>query len=440
MKVTVTILLLLSVLFWLVPAAYYVYQRVSGAERRKPRVNGMLAFMLCLLGSIFCLRYSVGLFGKYYPELSTVASGSGTEGLTWFEELVNSVLHTLQTFSTSENYTGYMISGRAMIRTLFGANTLLETLYGIYDAVLDFAAPIAAGAVILELLASIFPKIRLWLSAGRETCYFSALNDASVALARSIAGNAGSAPVIVFTDVYKDNDEKKSELSAQAKRLGAICLKDDLSLIRAGKRGKKKFFLMDEEESENLKALTAITGRDNGCIKKSEIYLFVNSDAYVQIERNIRDSLTEKGLRPEDMPVIIPVRCYRNLVTNLLCDVPLYEPLIGKRRNPDGTVDLTVTILGAGDIGTEMFLSTYWFGQIRNCRLKINIVSREPAEAFWGRIDYVNPEIRHTTIKNDPILRINRKGDMADVYCEVAYLPCDVKSPEFIEHLYQGDN
>ncbi len=438
MKTTVTILLCLSILFWVALAAYYTFRRLSGMGRYKRRTNGIITFVFCLFCSIFCLRYAVGLFGKYYPELVTIGFGSEAVGLNWFEEFVNSLLHTLQTFSMDEDYTDYIISGKTMVRELYGVEKPLELLYGIYDSLLDFIAPMAAGAVVLELLASIFPKIRLWFSNGREIFYFSELNEASLTLAKSIAAsNAGSVipPVIVFTDAYISDEEKVSELIAAAKSLGAICLKDDLSLVRMGKRGKKKFFLIDAVESENLKTLNAIMGRDIDYIKKSEIYLFVNSDAYVQIERSIRSSLTATGMDPDNIPIIIPVRCYRNLVTNLLCDIPLYEPLIGKPRNSDGTVDLTVTILGAGDIGKEMFLAVYWFGQILNCNLKINVVSNETKEEFWGKIDYVNPEIRHTTIKNDPILQINRKGDMAEIYCDVNYCQCDVKSSEFIESL-----
>ena len=113
----------------------------------------------------------------------------------------------------------------------------------------------------------------------------------------------------------------------------------------------------------------------------------------------------------------------------------MYTPLGGKKKNSDGTRDLTVTVIGAGHIGTEMFLSAYWIGQMLDCNLKINVLSQETEEEFWDKIDCVNPEIRHTTIKGDPILRINAKGDTAKVYCQVEYLQCDAKSSRFIAHL-----
>jgi hypothetical protein len=156
----------------------------------------------------------------------------------------------------------------------------------------------------------------------------------------------------------------------------------------------------------------------------------------VQVESRVRDCLSsDRGFTDEEIPSFIPILGYRNLISNLLTDIPLYAPLIGKRRDEKGVVDLNVSILGAGRIGTEMFLSAYWFGQMLNCRLRIRVISNQPEEAFWNRIDYINPEIRHTTRKNDPILRVNPRGDMADVYAEVEYVQYDVLASSFIQRL-----
>ena len=63
--------------------------------------------------------------------------------------------------------------------------------------------------------------------------------------------------------------------------------------------------------------------KDGLRLKKAEIFLFTNDDAYVQVEKNVRDKLK---FREEEMPTFIPVQSYRNLITNLLKDIPLYEP------------------------------------------------------------------------------------------------------------------
>ena len=59
-------------------------------------------------------------------------------------------------------------------------------------------------------------------------------------------------------------------------------------------------------------------------------------------------------------------------------------------------------------------------------------MSNEPEENFWDKIDYINPEIRLTTIPENKILQYNDNGDFSEPYCSVNYICCDAKSSEFI--------
>lgn len=425
--------MLISIIQWIV-------RIVTRKTRRKSGVNRILVFSGCLIGAIWCLRYAVGYSEIFLPKTSEL-------GLTWWEEIFNSMAHALQTFSMDEEYTEYLISGKEMLRSIFGKDTIWQYVYGVYASVLNFIAPIAGGAIIFEILANIFPQIKLrflHLAVWREKYYFSELNEASLALAKSIFSMGGVGirkPVIIFTDAYIDDEQEKAmELLTAAKHIGAVCVRDDLLHVKKNRFGLRKIFLIDENENGNLQALANLA--DEQCfkyLKKTEVYFFVQDDAYISVEKQLQKKLLKKfnGVIAK-LPILIPVQGYKNLIFNLLDDVPLYEPLIGKDKNEDGTVDLTVTILGTGHIGTEMFLASYWFGQILNCNLKINIVSQETEAEFWDKIDYLNPEIRHTTIVGDPILRINKKGDYAEPYCTVNYIQCDVKSSTFIKYL-EGD-
>ena len=172
-------------------------------------------------------------------------------------------------------------------------------------------------------------------------------------------------------------------------------------------------------------------------IKNAYIYLLVQSDAYAQIERQINKELGSKR------PTIIPVNGYRNLVQNLFVDVPLYEPLIGKKDK----TKLNLTILGNGMIGTEAFLNAYWFGQMMvsgddhgkktmsECEMTINIVSKDSEEVFWSRMDYVNPEIKGTVAalgnctgsNKSELLCYDDAGHCNNPYCRVRYIKADVK-------------
>ncbi len=438
-------LLCLSAAAVIVPSVIYfarkLVEKPAYGTYKKTTVSRMLLFSGCLIAAVWCLRYAVGYF-------SIVSADDNSVTLTWWEEIFNSLVHALQTFSMDEDYTDYILNGKKMLGTICGDNSIWIATYGLYASVLNFVAPIAGGAIIFEILASIFPKVRLQLSHlafWKEKYYFSELNDASLALAKSVCTmkvGLFMKPVIVFTDAYVDDeDEKGSEMLLEAKLLGAICIRDDLAHVKKNKFGMRKFFLIDEAESGNLQTLADLANSSNSAyLKKSEIYLFTNDDAYIQVERRVRDRLiTDLKFTEEELPVFVPIQSYRNLISNLLVDVPLYEPLIGKNTDCFGNQVLTVSILGTGHIGTEMFLSTYWLGQILNCSLRIIVLSQESEEEFWSKIDYVNPEIRHTTIKDDPILRINRKGDIADVYCEVNYHQCNVKSSEFVSCLIDSE-
>ena len=430
----ITTLTSLILLFWKIFSRTLFRGVPSAADRSGLNFGIAMTF----IASIWCLRYAVG----YYTILS---AAEGQLVLTPAEELLNSLVHTLQTFSMDEDYTEYILNGKSMVAALGGTADGVQNLYGLYSSLLNAAAPIAGGAIVFEILVSVFPTIRLFCSGlcvWREKYYFSELNDASLAMGKSIRANTGHRyfirPLLIYTDAYVDDEEEKgSELLLEAKSIGAICVRDDLDHVRKSRLGSRKFFLIDEDEEGNLQTLVGLTDERNyRFLKKAEIFFFADSDAYLQIESRVRDCLSsDRGLAEKDIPSFIPILGYRNLISNLLTDIPLYAPLIGKKRDEQGVVDLTVTILGAGKIGMEMFLSTYWFGQMLDCRLHIRVISHQTKEEFWNRVDYINPEIRHTTKKNDPILRINPRGDKADVYADVEYVQCDVLSSGFIQRL-----
>lgn len=433
MCMSVAVLLVPSVIY----SVCYVIKRATGYYGRRPVISNMLVFACCILVSVWCLRYAVEYF-------SIISADADVLTLTWWEEIFSSLVHALKTFGIDESYVDYIIDGKVMLGEIFGANEALLNSYGLYASLLNFIAPVIGGAIIFEILISIFPRFKLFLAClifWREKYYFSVLNEGSMALAKNIYNTKTSffrKPFIVFADAYAESDSKKgTERLLEAKRMGAVCVRDDLHHIRKNKLGLKKFFLISEKEEDNLTSLSElVNSADCKYLKNSETYLFTNDDAYIQLERRTREKLVSVYDSEKDsFPVFVPVLNYQNLTSVLLAEVPLYEPLVGKKRNADGSQSLTVTILGAGNIGTEMFLSAYWFGQMLDCRLKINVISEESEEEFWGKIDYINPEIKHTTIAGDPILTINRKGDIADVYCDVEYRCCDVRSTRFIEAL-----
>lgn len=417
------------------------YRKVRGLPRSPENFGKkLLAFSALLIISIWCLRYAVG----YY-----IIVVSDTTTLTPVEEIFNSIAHTLQTFSMDEDYTEYIFNGKAMVAAIAGADSSWITVYGLYASLLNFVAPVAGGAILFEILTSVFPRLQLGISNlafWKDKYYFSELNERSLALAKSIREadrRLFRRPTLVFTDVYTDDEsEISSELLSEATVLGAICIRDDLWHIRKNRFGTRKYFLIDEKEESNLQSLIDLSEDNNRpYLKNAEIYLFSQDDIYTTIEQQSMARIkADPSFKESELPVIIPVQSQRNLITDLLVELPLYEPLIGKKRDENGVVDLNVTIAGIGTTGMQMFLTTYWLGQMLDCRLTMNIVSGESEEDFWGRVDYINPEIRRTTVANDDILLVNRRGEYMPPYCRVNYVQADVYSADFLEKLCESEN
>lgn len=109
--------------------------------------------------------------------------------------------------------------------------------------------------------------------------------------------------------------------------------------------------------------------------------------------------------------------------------------------NMNPSEPIIVTILGSGAIGTEFFLTTYWCGQMLDCKLHINVVSKEKQNEendskregnFEGRINFINPEILKTNNPNSDLLIYSEDGERSDPYFSYKYRESDVLSDDFV--------
>ncbi len=429
-------------------------------------------------GAIWCLRYAVG----YYAKLNIAPSDNplGNSGLNWFEEGFNSLLHTLQTMSLDEGYTEYIDIGNEMFSYL-GWN---PTVHGVYASCLNILAPIVGGLIIFEVFTNIFTAIKLLtIPCWKHKYYFSELNERSLALAKSIRDTQKklfTTPACIFTDAYSDKgDEKKTELLSEAKSCGFICVNDDILHIKKSKLGKRTYILMDEKESANLHSLADLVGDSNrdylmtSSQKRVNIYVFSAEDISAQkmqimdmllyVEKDgenldcIKKALKNKDELSDDevkrlenkkkeleeekerikakCPVITVVNSYRNLMTNLFCEIPLYQPLISRKKLGKNKIDksdnqiLDVTVLGVGYIGMEAVLSAYWMGQMLGCKLRINVISKETDTEFYDKLNAINPEI----LQNSTVIR-GTKASISRPYCEIQYVECDIKDNIFVQN------
>ncbi|MGN0806637.1 MAG: hypothetical protein ACI4MC_06315, partial [Candidatus Coproplasma sp.] len=274
--------------------------------------------------------------------------------------------------------------------------------------ILTIVAPISGGCALFDLLSHYFPKAELFLFGFKRTRYvFSELNERSIETAESIyqsilegKKDVDHSSIIIFTDAYTDDEEEcGSELLVRAKKIGAICLREDVREVKLRwfffcKTRAVSYFLMDKKEEDNLSAAVALMSADekvnpwikiekekkrrtplgSGKERKMEMFVFTSSQEANKILVKAQEEFSKKHNIKVAFKVINE---YRNLVYRMIdgygCvkdesgnrqNYPLYWSLLRENDMPADLNNLSVVIVGGGRIGKEFFKAAYWCGQM----------------------------------------------------------------------------
>ena len=410
----ISFFVIISILFWLVPLALFIFQYIrqykSKAHNPKSLESRLMFCSLSLVGAIWCLRFAT----SYYDKVAVTF-----HSLSVVEMALDSLFRALQTMTMNEECSAFIVLGKSMIEDICIAKNidLCVFLYGIYASILDLLAPITGAAALFSILTMALPKFKLKCSFLKKQYYFSELNERSIALAKSIINKETkfwNHPVLVFTDVYVDNEnEKISELYLIAKKMGAICVKDDIVHLKIKTLKEKEIFLMDKNENDNIKHLSELnSGQYKDYLKNTTIYVFYQDDSYALIENKIKSDIAKRYVDSTKSPVIIRVKEYENLILGLLSKKPLIEPLLRNFKDGlpypagDRTCEYNLTIIGSGKIGLQMLLSSSWCGQFYGYKLNINVVSNVSKSDFERDINNFYPEFIESTKTNSPSLKV----------------------------------
>lgn len=378
-------------------------------------------------------------------------SGVNTEKLNISDILTRIVAHTFQAFSLDLDYNEIIATGYAA----FYCEQFKCGVYIFYtmSILMTVLAPATGGFAVFGVLLHFFPYLRFVFSFSATKFIFSELNECSIETAESIARKKEylkkhknerkiygedrykrlKKSIIIFTDVYVDSsEERSSELLERAKKIGAVCMRDDVLerkifwLFRF-KNKKAVYFLVDVQEENNLKIAVSLLTDDKKKMmwarckarqlwtktKDVELYVFnKNEDAYEIINtayKNLKKSY-------KDLKVQFKViNEFKNLVYRLIggyelaenekinrsdieaegVSYPLYYSLF-KDNGVNKWIDLSklsVVIVGGGRIGKEFFKAAYWCGQMiaskdKNgfvpTKLTITVISQYATETRKG--------------------------------------------------------
>ncbi len=313
---------------------------------------------------------------------------------------------------------------------------VLAPLYSVYIAVLLVIAPAMTAGFILSFFKETSAVLRYALSRKADIYILSELNERSLALAEDILSQKKSGRrTVVFTDVVDTSEENMFELAEQAKRMGAVCMKKDVTKIGLKYTKKniyRKIYLIGENEEENIRQAIAVINscRDNERYntEKTQIYVFSNSsESEVLLNTVDYGKLKVRRVNWSRGLAVDTIRKYS------MFDV--YKKVSPKKQNKQSESkeseikDINIVIVGLGLYGTELLKAVLWCGQMPTYRLSVHVFDKR--DDIESRIASFAPEL----------IARNKKAETGEAYYNIEFHGgVDVADGKFLEILSKIEN
>lgn len=294
----------------------------------------------------------------FFPVHSMVAEMSA---LSNGRALLLSVFNSIQVFTLGCEF--------AVVQDGMGScPQWLYVLYQTWMATLFVLAPVFTFGFVLSLFKNLTAYLKYLRAYFKDAYIFSQLNEKSVALARSIRRKRKKA-VIVFTDVYDDNQEDICELLESAKKIDALCFKKDITAVNFKRHSARKalfFFTIGNQETQNLNHALQLTQQYKD---RENTHLYVFS---TKTESELLLTSVDKGCVK-----VRRVNDVQSLVNRVLYEEGnfLFE---NAGKTTDGTKKICAVVVGMGNHGTEMVKALSWFGQMEGYALEIHAFDKDP--------------------------------------------------------------
>lgn len=238
----------------------------------------------------------------------------------------------------------------------------LGAIYSIWAAILYVIAPILTFGVVLSFFGDVTARFRLYSGLFKREIYvFSALNEKSISLARSIIKKR-IIPLLIFCDTPKEGD-----LLDIAHNLNAICFRKEITDIKLKYRRETEVFLFSVCEDESKALIQSIDLINDYRMQGN--FRFYTFSTLPECDLIINSALGEDA----------KIKVFRiNHVQSFIYRT-LYEYSIFEKAVPNGGIKkITAVILGLGYYGTEMLKSLCWCGQMDGYELDIHAFDQSP--------------------------------------------------------------
>lgn len=225
-------------------------------------------------------------------------------------------------------------------------------------------------------------------------------------------------PIIVFTDVYVQNEERPYELTARARELGAICLKKDITTLNVHKwLNGVEFYVMGENESENLHHALHLVEQCNAshAMARRRVYIFARTETaahiidsaqrqeLTELREQLKDGFAanrEKFAKNVNDPGLIKANIQKMLQAHqrlsderfmirrvddvqLLVQRTLRKAKLFESAKTTGKV--CITVAGMGEYGRAFVKTALWFCQTEDYFLELNVIdeSGDGEQRLW---------------------------------------------------------
>lgn len=328
------------------------------AELKSKNLEGKQRILTPFQLFILCFFFAavVILFPIYYVDYFAAESG--------FLKLIKAFLLAVQNVLRLITLNGEFDNIRDFLADTSRINSVLGEIYSIYSVIIFIAAPLLTAGFVLSFFRNASSMISYGLRPCRKLYVMSELNENSLTLATDILGNKERGRLVVFTNVFEKVEGDNPECVAQARHIGAICVKNDVSVLglKYARKCERKIFLIGKNEDENIRQALKLIDRHRGTKyddERLEFYVFsetAESEALI-------DSVDNGNMK------VRRVNLSRNLALFEMQRHSIFENAV---MNGTGK-HICIAIIGAGRYGTELIKTICCLGQMPNYTVEIHV-------------------------------------------------------------------
>lgn len=374
----------------------------SGLQGSRRILTPFQVFLLCFFFAAVSIFFPI-----YYVDYFVAETG--------FLKVVESFLLAVQNVLRLITLNGEFNNIRDFLTDGARVNAVLGAIYSIYAAIVFVAAPLLTAGFVLSFFRGASALLRYSLRPCRELYVFSELNERSLALAKNILSERTRGRVVVFADVFERGEEQSYELVFSARRMGAICVRKDVTDLglKYARKCERKIYLIGIDEDENIGQALKLINRHRGTKydnNRMQFYVF----SITAESEALLDSIDNGDMK------VRRINENRNLALTEMREHSIFANAIPT----DGKKQIRIAIVGMGGYGRELMKMICCLGQMPGYAVEVHLFDKEGDAS--ERVRALAPEFASFS-------GVKIEGEAE--YDLVFHAPADVKSAQFAEEL-----